>query len=277
MTCYGRLDWWRQTEQAAEAEVRSQAERIELRGRNADEVATRAAYLDLLGIRLGERVLEVGCGSGVVLREVARRVGASGRAVGLDNSAAFLRVARELAEREGVAEQIELREGDARAMPLPDGEFDAALAATTLAHVPEGERAIPEMARVVRPGGQVAVLERDLDSFIVTHPDRELTRRIVHAGCDYATVDGLLARRVPGLLSMAGLEAIQVRAFTTLERNPDSYYGALCRRRADDALRAGVISEEEARRWLEQLEAEQEGGRFLAGITQLFAWGTRPA
>lgn len=272
---YGQLDWWRQTEQAAEAEVRAQADRIEQRGRNADEVATRAAYLDLLEIRPGERVLEVGCGSGVVLRELARRVGDRGRAVGLDNSGAFLRVCRELAEREGLAGRMELHEGDGRAMPFGEAEFDAALAATTLAHVPDGERAIPEMVRVVRPGGPVAVLERDLDSFIVTHPNRELTRRIVHAGCDHATVDGLLARRVPGLLAAAGLRDVRVRAFTTLERDPTSYYGGLCRRRAENALEAEVIAADEAAEWLAQLEAEQATGRFLAGMTQLFAWGVR--
>src|SRR3712207_3235320 len=125
---YGRLDWWRQTDRAAEAAVRAQAERIEQRGRNADDVATREAYLDLLEIRPGERILEGGCGSGVVLREIARRVGEHGRAVGLDNSAAFLHVCRERAETAGLAERMELREGDGRSMPFGEAEFDAALA-----------------------------------------------------------------------------------------------------------------------------------------------------
>jgi SAM-dependent methyltransferase len=221
--------------------------------------------------------MEVGSGSGVVLRDLARRVGPTGRATGLDYDPRFLEFARELAERDGLADRIELRQGDARAMPFEDGQFDVALAATTLAHVPDGERAIPEMVRVVRPGGRVAIFERDVDSMIIAHPDRELTRRIIHAGADQATVNGLLARRLPGLLIDAGLLDLQVRAFVTLERQPDSYYGQLCHRRAEVALQSGVISEAEARRWLDQLRAEEAAGRTLVGLTQIFAWGTRPA
>ena len=273
---YGRFDWWRKAAEADPAEVRAQAERIEQRGQTPDEVATRAAYLDLLAIQRGERVLELGCGSGVVLRALAERVGPGGQAVGLDVSPAFLAIAAERASAAGLADRIVLRQGDARSLPFADGEFDLVLAATTLAHVPDGARAIPEMVRVARPGGRVAVLERDLDSFIITHPDRELTRRIVQVGADLATVDGWLARRVPGLLAEAGLENVQVRAFTVLERDPNSYYGQLGRRRIDPAVEAGAITHEEGRRWLTQLDAEQAAGRFLVGITQILAWGVRP-
>jgi SAM-dependent methyltransferase len=274
---YGHLDPWQHNDQAADAAVREQARRIELRGRNKDEIAARAAYLDLLEIQHGERVLEVGCGSGVVLRDIARRVGSSGQAVGLDYSSAFLKVAHELAEQAGLADRIELQQGDARALTLEDAQFDVVLAATSLAHIPDGELAVPEMVRVTRPGGRVAVFERDTDASIISHPDRETTRRIVQAGSDYSTVDGWLARRMPGLFVQAGLEDVRVQAFTPFERDPAGFYGMLLwSRRIETALQVGAISEAEARRWLEQLEVEQEAGRFLAGQVQIFTWGVRP-
>jgi ubiquinone/menaquinone biosynthesis C-methylase UbiE len=250
---------------------------LERRGRSPDEVAARAAYLDLLGIEPGERVLEVGCGSGVVLRDVARRVAPGGVAIGLDPSPAMLAVARELAEQHGLADVVELREGDARALPFGDAQFDVVLAVTTLLHVPDGERAIPEMVRVTRPGGRVAVFDRDNDSYIISHPDRTLTRRIVAAGSDHSAVNGWIGRQAPRLMAEAGLRDVRVRAFASIEQDPAGFYATNAGVRwADIAVQVGAISEEERRRWVDQLRAEQEAGGFIAGLTHIFVWGTRP-
>jgi len=273
---YGRFDLFRDSAQADAAKTRELAARLELRAQAADEIAARDAYLDLLALRPGERVLDVGCGSGVVTRDVARRVAPHGLAVGLDPGPGFLAVARELAERDGLSRQIEFREGSALSLPFGDAEFDAVLAVTTLTHVPDGERAIPEMARVARPGGRVGIFDLDTDSLILAHPDRALTRRIVAAHSDHGVVDGWLGRRLPGLLAGAGLQDVRARAFTPLERDPAGFYAGTAERAAELAAQVGAITDEERQRWLDGLHAEQAAGRFLAGRTHLFVWGTRP-
>src|SRR3954447_20969478 len=253
---YGRFDQWSESAAIDAARMREMAAMLEQRGQVADEIATRAAYLDLLEIRPGERVLEVGCGSGVVLRDVARRVAPSGLAVGLDSSPAVLSIARRLADEARLGEGIELHEADARALPFGDAAFDVALAVTTLAHIPQGRRAIPEMVRVVRPGGRVGILDRDPDSYIVSHPDRGMTRRIVAARADHGSADGWLARALPRLMAEAGLRDIQVRAFTSMDSNPTGFYSGLAERCADTAVKAGAISEEDHRQWLDALAVE---------------------
>jgi SAM-dependent methyltransferase len=273
---YGQFDHYRTIGQADNDSIRPLAERLEHRGRHPDEVAARSAYLDLLEIRPGECVLDVGCGSGVVLRDMARRVGPTGRAIGLEYGAAFLPVARELAERDGLSDWIELHHGDALALPFPDGELDLALAATVLRHIPGGDRGVAEMARVVRPGGRVAVFEGDTDGCLINHPDRELTRRVIVAGTDYQTVDGQLARRLPGLLVEAGLEDVRAQAFTTLDRDPEGYFAPRCVRWANAAARSGLISPAERDRWLEGLRGEMAAGRYLVAQVQILAWGRRP-
>ena len=90
---------WRDTATVGAERARDLAARLERRANAADEVAARDAYLGLLEITAGERVLDVGCGSGAVTREIARRVGGRGVAVGLDPSPALLAVARELANK----------------------------------------------------------------------------------------------------------------------------------------------------------------------------------
>jgi SAM-dependent methyltransferase len=273
---YGRLSLWRDPASFDDALGRERAARLEFRGQAAEEIQTRAAYLDLVGIGPGDRVLEVGCGSGVVLRELARRVAPDGRAVGIDLSSALLQIAREHATEAGLDAVVELREGDARSLPFADGEFDAVLAVTSLCHIPEGERAVPEMVRVTRPGGTVGVFDIDGDSLIIAHPDRALTRRIVAARSDHSQVDSWLARRLPGLFADAGLHTIRVRAFTPFDGDPKGFNAGLAETGAAVAAQVGAITEAERDRWLDQLHAEQAAGRSVAGLTYLFIWATVP-
>jgi SAM-dependent methyltransferase len=273
---YGQFDPFRGIDQAELERVRPMAALLEKRSQSAEEVAVRTAYLDLLAIQPGESVLDVGCGSGVPLRDMARRVGPAGRAVGLEYSAAFLAIARELVEQEGLAQQIELREGDALALPFADGEFDLALTATVLRHIAGGDRGVAELARVVKPGGRVAVFEGDADGCLINHPDRQLTRRIVASGSDNNNIDGQLARRLPGLMVEVGLVDVQAQAFTTIDRDPNGYYFQRCERWAIMAAQVDAISRDERDRWLEALKAEQAAGRYLVAQVQILAWGRRP-
>ncbi|MFO0709257.1 MAG: class I SAM-dependent methyltransferase [Sandaracinus sp.] len=94
----------------------------------------------------GREVLEVGCGTGLVLERVAR---VAARAEGVDLSPGMLAHAR--------GRGLSVREGDATALPFADASFDVVYAFKVLAHVPDIERAIAEMFRVVRPGGHVLV------------------------------------------------------------------------------------------------------------------------
>jgi ubiquinone/menaquinone biosynthesis C-methylase UbiE len=260
---------------AEEVQVRQLAGLLELRAQADDQVAVRHAYLDALGIGPGERVLDVGCGTGAVTREVARRVGPGGYVVGLDPSPSMLTVARELAEHEGVHEQIEFRVGNARDLPFAAGSFDVLVAVTALSHASDAEQAIPGLIRAVRPGGRVGIFDLDTASWVISHPDRELTRRIGVAGSSIAT-DGWLARRLPGLLQAAGLQDVRVRAFTPLEQDPAGFYAKLAERWAEAAVEVQAISEGEFRTWLAALHAEQAAKRYFAGITHLFVWGSRP-
>jgi ubiquinone/menaquinone biosynthesis C-methylase UbiE len=275
----GRFSQWRPEairglDEAAAREL--SARTLELRGRSEDEVAARSAYLGLLGIAPGERILEVGCGSGVVLRDVARRVAPGGRAIGLDPSPALLAVARELAAAADLAELVELHEGDARALPFGEGAFDAVLAVTALIHMPDVERAIPEMVRVVRPGGRVGVFDRDNDTYFISHPDRALTRRIVAAGAENTTVNPWIARQLPVMLRTHNVRDVRVRAFVSVEQDPAGFYATTAGERWPSiAVQVGAITEDERRRWIDQLRAVQAAGGFLAGLTHLFVWGTR--
>ncbi|MDQ3043795.1 MAG: methyltransferase domain-containing protein [Chloroflexota bacterium] len=113
------------------------------------------ALVDLAGIRAGERVLDVACGTGVVTRLAAERAGDAGPVVGLDINAAMLAVARE--HQPTVAAQVEWIEASAIAMPLPDASFDVVLCQQGLQQFPDRPAALAEMRRVLVPGGRLVL------------------------------------------------------------------------------------------------------------------------
>ena len=277
MSDYGRESIWRDTAAASPERARDLAARLERRAKAVDEVAARDAYLGLLDITAGEHVLDVGCGSGAVTRAIATRVGSRGFVIGLDPSPELLAVARELAREAGLGDRAEFREGDALSLPFPDRSFDVVLCVTVLSHVPSGEAAIPELVRVLRPGGRLGVFDLDTDMTAFTHPDRALTRRIVAAASDATAVDGWLVRRLPSLFQRAGLGDVRVRGFFPLETDLQSFYASMADRCAEAAVKTGAITELEGRTWLDAFREQGARGPIVAGRLHIFVWGRRPA
>jgi len=106
-------------------------------------------------LKPGERVLDVACGTGIVARQAARRVGTGGRVVGLDVNDAMLTVAR--AVTAGSRPPIEWRQGDAASLPFPDRDFDAVFCEQAMQFFPEPLKALREMRRVLADGGRAAI------------------------------------------------------------------------------------------------------------------------
>jgi SAM-dependent methyltransferase len=110
------------------------------------------AFLEWLEVPAGRSWLDVGCGTGALSATILQRVEPAG-VLGVDSSAEFLAHARKQVQHRRGA--IDL--GDAQALPLGDGQFDAAVSGLVLNFVPDPERMVAEMRRVVRPGGTVAL------------------------------------------------------------------------------------------------------------------------
>jgi SAM-dependent methyltransferase len=104
--------------------------------------------LDAVGAGPGVRLLDVGCGPGTIAAAAAAR---GARAVGVDLAAGMLELGRE--RHPG----LDLREGDAEALPFADGAFDALVGGFILNHLPDADAAVAEAARVLAPGGRLAV------------------------------------------------------------------------------------------------------------------------
>ena len=219
--------------------------------------------LPLLDLRPGETALEVGCGSGALLRELARLTDGRARLVGIDPSGLVLDQARRETEADGrgaFAEAIEYRRMDGRALAFPAGSFDAAVCSRVLIHAADPERIVAEMARVVRPGGRVLCIE-PAHQFSAGVDDQ-----LREKGSAFTNTD--IGRELLGLLRRAGLRDVGVTPHTFIGHEPPDLAGM----RADlaagtgmigAALRAGRCTVAEAEELFAQTERAIERGTFL--------------
>jgi ubiquinone/menaquinone biosynthesis C-methylase UbiE len=105
---------------------------------------------------VGATVVDIGCGAGMDLLLAARHVGPSGRAIGIDMTEAMRNRANEGAMRSGL-KHVEVRSGDATSLPVDNASVDVIISNGVLNLVPEKERAIAEMVRILKPGGRIQI------------------------------------------------------------------------------------------------------------------------
>ena len=119
----------------------------------------RESTLECARVSPGERVLDVGCGTGTLALAAKRRVGAKGTVNGVDAGAEMVARAKQKAAREGLEAMFDV--APAQALPFPDGAFDVVLCTLMMHHLPQEGRkqAVAEMRRVLRPGGRLLVVD----------------------------------------------------------------------------------------------------------------------
>jgi SAM-dependent methyltransferase len=112
----------------------------------------------ITGIPAGATVVDIGCGAGTDLLLAARRTGSQGRAIGVDMTEAMRRRASQGAAACAL-DNVDVREGDATRLPIDGGSVDVVISNGVLNLVPEKERAVAEIARVLKPGGRAQIAD----------------------------------------------------------------------------------------------------------------------
>jgi ubiquinone/menaquinone biosynthesis C-methylase UbiE len=158
----------------------------------------RGKALDLANLKLGESVLDIGCGTGTLAIAAKQRVGPAGKVYGVDASPEMLARAGKKANKAGA--EVVFKNGIAEALPFPDGEFDAVLSTVMLHHLGRKARqqCAHEVRRVLKPGGRVLAV----DFAKPTQGKKGLLDHFQHHG--YVNLHDLVA-----LLTEAGLNTVE--------------------------------------------------------------------
>jgi SAM-dependent methyltransferase len=231
------------------------------------------------GVREGDRVLDVACGTGALTLAAARIAGASGSVVGLDPNPDMLAVARRKPA------QTEWLEGKAEDLPLPDNSFDAVVSQFGLMFFDDKPQALREMVRVLKPGGRLAVAVCDA---VENSPgygafalllDRLFGRDVGEAfRAPFSLGD---AGRLHGICRKAGIEDAEVvRRKGKVRFN--SIDDLVSTERACVWTLGGVLTNEQFQRLLEASESTlnpfvTEGGTVEFDMPSLIIRYTRPA
>lgn len=257
----------------------SELERLRLQARVWEPEAE--AMLDQIGIQVGWRCLDLGCGAMGILDPLSRRVGAGGRVIGVDNDQRQLAAARAYVQELGRA-NIELVEQDAYHTDFSRGAFDFVQVRFVFAPVGRDEELLQEMIALTRPGGIVAIQEPDATCWTCFphHQAWDRLKEAILVAFQQGGGDFNAGQRTYGMLRAAGLEDVHIRAAVLALQNQHPYmrlpiqFATSLRQRI---LGAGLLAEadlDECMATCEQLASDPATSMLTFIVMQV--WGRKP-
>jgi ubiquinone/menaquinone biosynthesis C-methylase UbiE len=240
------------------------ARKIEAIYLTPDVAEQRARVLELLALRPGERVADLGCGPGLLAQEMAAKVGENGAVDCLDFSSSMIALAQ---RRCAALACVNVRSGDVSALPYSAGAFDAAVCAQVYEYLADVEPALRELHRVLRPGGRALVVDTDWESCVWNSSDRVRMRQILDLW-DTHCAQPRLPRTLAGMLEGAGFGEVQIRVIALINArySVDTFSYAMIGVIAKYA--AKLLDEDEARAWAEDLHAHGRDGRYFFSLNR---------
>jgi SAM-dependent methyltransferase len=229
--------------------------------RTADYAARRAATFEGLAPRPGDHILEVGCGSGLFIKQVAAVVGPSGRAHAVDVSEDQIAVARSACS--GLS-AVELRVGSALDLPYSAGSFDAVASIQVLEYIEDVDLALRELRRVLKPVGRFVNFATNWDAMFWNsrYPDRQ--RQILDGWRKHAPFPNLPAELRPRLAAAGFVEVRQSPVSilnTTYDTDTYSYW--LARLVTAFLIERQLVGPETAAAWLNDLADAAERHEYM--------------
>jgi SAM-dependent methyltransferase len=240
-----------------------------------EELPTVQAYkqqaLNRLELGDGMTVIDVGCGLGFDVARMAAAVGRTGRAVGVDPSAALLRTAS--TNSRVTLPNVAWVLGTGENLGLRAEVVDAVRVDRTLQHVADPRRVVEEMYRVLRPGGRIACAEPDWGTFVVTSGQREKTRQIADFWCD-SFRSGWIGRRLTPLLRRAGFVDVDVTGHLLVAEGVDAIDKVFDVKTTAARVSASTGDTSFGQRWWDALCTDEWP---MAGVTVFLATGRKPS
>jgi SAM-dependent methyltransferase len=227
-----------------------------------------------LDLMPGLRVLDVGSGPGHTTLELGRRVGPTGKVMGVDINAEFIARAGARAREQKLP--CEFVHSAFPPLPFPDASFDRVFCKNVLEYVDSAADTVVEMARVAAPGGVVLAIDSDWDMIALDLPPpaRERSERVLEAARSIAIKERRTGRRLYGYFRAAGLGEVKVEVFAgadTAGRSLPMLRASFARYACD----SGKIASAEVEQWLADVNDAIARGAFLFVLPQFVVRGIR--
>ena len=241
---------------------------LELQYKRPQMVLRRAAALRLAAPRVGDDALDVGCGPGFLCADLAAGVGDGGSVLGVDQSESMLELA---GARCAEWSNTRFSTGDAVSLPAEAASFDLATCTQVLEYVEEIDRALAEIARVLRPGGRTLLLATDWRS-VAWHSSDDARMDHMLSAWEEHLAHPALPRTLAARLETQGLRVTTIERYSIVERADErsGYTQMLMTMLPGFAPGRRGVTEEEAQSWLEDLEQLRADNRSHLSVGQYF-------
>lgn len=232
----------------------------------------KATSYEMMGIKEGMKVLDIGCGPGIDVRKISELVGNSGRVIGIDNDDKMLTDAKQ----EAMSSNIEFIKGDVCSLPFEDSYFDAVRAERLFQVLPrtiDFNEVLQEIIRVTKENGIIVLVDTDWGTASVNYENIELTNRLLHFFAKECRPHGYSGRQFFELmkkhgLSVEGVEALPVYMFDFSETPFEKWL-------TREALEKNIASEKEMEHWNEDLTRKTVNGEFFSLVNMILVSGRK--
>ncbi len=257
------LDPYGPTHKVDEPVLQAIVTRLEARRHHPLFARMLQEYLDAMQIDRAQTVLDMGCGTGVVARAIAARPGFAGQVTGIDLSPYLTDVATRLATEEGVGARVTFRTGDTGRLDFPDAAFDAAVAHTLMNHVDDPVAVVKEAARVVKPGGHVAIFDSDFSTLAFNQPNLPQGPVSDDAIINALVTNPRIMRQMPQVLHRAGLELLAAFPYVLADIGQADYWRDSIESYRKLLPQGGAMTQAEADAWADAQLQDAAAGVFF--------------
>ncbi len=231
-------------------------------------------FLKFVRLSPGKRILDVGSGPGFMTSRLADRVGPSGWVCGVDISDPMLELAREHCAKQP---WVEFRRADAVSLPFPEAQFDIVVSMQVLEYVTDIRTSLSEIMRVLKPGGQVILMDTDWDSLVWYSVNPERTNRILaewnnHAASPY------LPRTLTQQTVEKGfqVETPHIKPIFNPSYTVNSFSNRLIDLIAAFVGKRNKIPRHEVEAWAQELRRSGQAGQYFFSLNRYVFSATKP-